>query len=94
MEQCYRKVTGRHNFNIEENGRPAGRQQSKSNLRVRSLLLEHTISKIPSGLSEMAFFGFRKNKGSMFHYFDSTCQQWNKSLKSLRKIEKEQESMI
>ena len=26
-----------------------------------------------------------KNKGSMFRYFVSTSQQWNKSLKSLRK---------
>ena len=31
-----------------------------------------------------------KNDGSMFYYFNSTSQQWRKSLKSLRKVGKKQ----
>ena len=31
-----------------------------------------------------------KSKGSIFRYFDSTSQQWNKSLKSLREALKKQ----
>ena len=31
-----------------------------------------------------------KNEGRMFRYFNSTCQQWSDSLKSLRKAEKKQ----
>ena len=42
------------------------RRRSKSNLRVRSLPLEHTICKIPNELREIAFFGCRKTKEACF----------------------------
>ena len=35
-------------------------------------------------------FWMPKNKGIRFHYFDSTSKQWNKSLKTLRKVRKKQ----
>ena len=76
---------GRRNFKIEETGRQKGKRRSKSNFWVRSLLLGCTI-----WAPWNSILWVPKNEESMFRNFDSTCQQWNKGLKSLRKVGKKQ----
>ena len=71
---------GRCNVNIEETGRRRGRRWSKSNLRVRSLSLERTISK-QKGKKYVSLFR---------QHIPTTEQEFKRPQKSGKKVNEKQ----